>query len=159
MKKFLVIGLIAVIGLFAVMAVPGASAAPLEAGKIGPYHGTFNGTVYAADGSSAAMTLVMTHRDSAVDGTVFIGDGLSINAGMCGSTTIPASSLNASGATVPGNPNRLKASSTFDVSGIDVTVHLDSQVSGDQLSAKATIDLPFFCGGDQVLTGTLLRAE
>ena len=35
MKKFLVIGLVAIIGLFAVMAVPGASAAPAEAGQAG----------------------------------------------------------------------------------------------------------------------------
>ena len=159
MRKLLVIGLFAIIGLFAVTIVPGANAAPAEAAKFGPYHGTFNGTVYAANGSSAPMTLVMTHVGSDVDGTVFIGDGLSINAGFCGSTTIPASSVYASGNTIPGNPNRLTASTAFDVSGIDVTVNLDSQVSGDQLKAKATIDLPFLCGGDQVLTGTLLRAE
>lgn len=158
MKKFFVIGLVAIIGLFAAIAVPGASAAPLESGKIGPYEGTFNGTVYAPDGSKAPMTLVMTHRDSLVDGSIFIGDGLNINAGFCGSTTIPASTVSASGNTVTGNPSRLIAKSTFNVSGIDVTVDLDSQVSGDQLSAKAKIDLPFICGGDQALSGTLLRA-
>jgi hypothetical protein len=159
MKNLFVIGLVAIIGLFAVIAVPGANAAPVEAGKVGPYEGTFNGTVYAPNGSKAPMTLVMTHRDSLVDGTVFIGDGLNIDAGFCGSTGIPSSTVSASGKTVIGNPNRLTAASTFDVSGIDVTVNLDSQVSGDQLKANATIDLPFICGGDQVLTGTLLRAS
>ncbi len=159
MKKFLVIGLVAVIGLFAVMAVPGASAAPAEASKAGPYEGTFNGTVYAPDGSTAPMSLIMTHRGTAVDGTVFIGDGLTLDAGFCGAATIPASSVYANGNSSASNPNVLAAKSTFDVSGIDVTVNLNSRVSGDKLNAKVTIDLPWICGGDQVLTGTLYRAS
>lgn len=158
MKKLLVIGLGFIIGLFAVIAVPGASAAPVEAGKVGPYEGTFNGTVYAPNGSSAPMSLIMTHRGSAVDGTVFIGDGLSIDAGMCGSAAIPASSVYANGNTLTSNPSRLTATSSFDVSGIDVKVDLDSTVSGNQLKAEAKIDLPFLCGGDQVLTSTLFKA-
>ena len=158
MKKLLVIGLVAIIGLFAVMAVPGASAAPAEAGKAGPYEGTFNGTVYAQDGSSAPMSLIMTHRGSAVDGTVFIGDGLNIEAGMCGSAKIPASSVYANGNTSSSNPRHLNAKSTFDVSGVDVTVDLKSVVTGNKIKAEAKIDLPFFCGGDQVLTGTLYKA-
>jgi hypothetical protein len=158
MKKFLVIGLVAIIGLFAVMAVPGASAAPAEVGNSGPYEGTFNGTVYAPDGSTAPMSLIMTHRGSAVNGTVFIGDGLTIDAGFCGTAAIPASSVYANGNTSSSNPKHLAAKSTFDVSGIDVTVDLNSTVSGDKLNATAKIDLPFICGGDQVLTSTLFRA-
>jgi hypothetical protein len=104
------------------------------------------------------MSLIMTHRGSAVNGTVFIGDGLNIDAGMCGSAPIPASSVYANGATSTGNPRHLSAASTFDVSGIDVTVDLNSTVSGDKINAEAKIDLPFFCGGDQVLTSTLFRA-
>ncbi len=158
MKKFLVIGLVAIIGLFAVIAVPGASAAPAEAGQAGPYEGTFNGTVYAPNGSSAPMSLIMTHRGSNVDGTVFIGEGLTIDAGMCGSAAIPATSLYANGKTTVGNPKHLAAQSSFDVSGIKVTVDLDSLVSGNKIDAKAKIDLPFICGGDKVLNSTLFRA-
>ncbi len=158
MKKFLVIGLVAIIGLFAVMAVPGASAAPAKASNVGPYEGTFNGTVYAPDGSSAPMSLIMTHRGSAVDGTVFIGEGLTVDAGFCGAAAIPATSVNANGNTTTGNPKHLAAKSTFEVSGVDVTVDLNSIVSGDKLNATAKIDLPFICGGDQVLTSTLFRA-
>lgn len=158
MKKFIVIGLVAVIGLFAVIAVPGASAAPAEASNQGPYEGTFNGTVYAPDGSSAPMSLIMTHRGRAVDGTVFIGKGLTIDAGVCGAAPIPASTVNASGNSSSSNPNLLAASSSFEVSGIDVKVDLNSKVSGDKLNATAKIDLPWLCGGDQVLTSTLFRA-
>jgi len=158
MKKFLVIGLVAIIGLFAVMAVPGASAAPAEATNAGPYEGTFNGTVYAPNGSSAPMSLIMTHRGSAVDGTVFIGEGLSVDAGFCGAAAIPATSVYANGNTSANNPKHLAAKSTFDISGIAVTVDLNSTVSGNKLNAEAKIDLPFICGGDQVLTSTLFRA-
>jgi len=159
MKKFLVIGLVAVIGLFAVMAVPGASAAPAAASNPGPYEGTFNGTVYAPDRSSAPMSLILTHRGNVVDGTVFIGDGLNIDAGMCGSASIPATSVYANGNTSASNPKNLSARSSFDVSGVNVTVDLNSQVSGDKLNATAKIDLPWLCGGDPVLNGTLYRAS
>ena len=47
----------------------------------------------------------------------------------------------------------------IDVGGIDVKVDLNSKVSGDKLNATANIDLPWMCGGDQVLTGTLYRAS
>ena len=158
MKKYFVIGLVAIIGIFAVMAVPGASAAPAEAGTQGPYEGTFNGTVYAPDGSSAPMSLIMTHRGRVVDGTVFIGEGLTVDAGVCGAAPIPASSVQANGNSSATNPNLLSASSSFDVSGINVKVDLNSKVSGDKLNATAKIDLPWVCGGDQVLTSTLFRA-
>lgn len=158
MKKFLVLGLVAVIGLFAVIAVPGASAAPAAALSAGPYEGTFNGTVYAPNGSSAPMSLILTHRGRTVDGTVFIGEGLSIDAGMCGSAAIPASSVYANGKTSASNPKVLSTSSSFNVSGIDVTVGLNSKIQGDTLNASAKIDLPWLCGGDPVLNGTLYRA-
>jgi hypothetical protein len=158
MKKFLVFGLVAVIGLFAVIAVPGASAAPAAALSTGPYEGTFNGTVYAPNGSSAPMSLILTHRGRTVDGTVFIGEGLSIDAGMCGSAAIPASSVYANGKTSASNPKVLSTSSSFNVSGIDVTVALNSKIQGDTLNASAKIDLPWLCGGDPVLNGTLYRA-
>jgi len=158
MKKYFILVVVAVIGVFAVMAVPGASAAPAAAAVTGPYNGVFNGTVYAPNGSTAAMSLNMTHNGSAVDGTVFLGEGLSIDAGMCGSVAVPASTVYASGNSSASNPKALKASSSFDVSGIDVKVDLESYVSGDNLEAEVKIDLPWICGGDPILTGQLHRA-
>jgi hypothetical protein len=158
MKKLL-IGLFALFGLMAVTAVGNVNAAPAAAtGKIGPYEGVFHGTVYAPDGSEAAMSLDMTHRGSVVEGTVFLGDGLTIDAGFCGQAAIPASSIEATGKTSLTNPKKLSTSSVFDVSGITVKVILDSVVQGDTLTAKAKIDLPWICGGDPVLTGTLQKA-
>ena len=126
--------------------------------KAGPYEGVFHGTVYAPDGSKAPMSLDLTHRGRAVEGTVFLGDGLNIDAGLCGAGTIPASSLVAAGKTSTANPKNLSTTSAFDVNGITVNVKLDSQVQGDTLKATAKIDLPWLCGSDPVISGTLQRA-
>ena len=158
MKKFW-IGLLAVIGIVATMSVASASAAPETAvSKEGPYEGVFHGKVYAPDGSSANMSLDLTHRGNVVDGTVFLGEGLNIDAGLCGVGTIPTSSIFATGNTSASNPKNLSATSAFDVSGITVKVDLDSQVQGDTLKANAKIDLPWLCGSDPVISGTLQRA-
>lgn len=158
MKKLL-IGLFAVFGLIATMSVTSANAAPATATvKPGPYEGVFHGTVYASNGSKAPMSLDLTHRGSVVEGTVFLGEGLQVDGGLCGEAAVPSSSVVASGNTSPSNPKNLSAASTFDVSGIPVKVVLDSQVAGDVLKAQAKIDLPWLCGSDPVLTGTLHRA-
>ncbi len=155
--KRLLIGLLVVIGIIATMSV--ATAAPETAvSKQGPYEGVFHGTVYAPDGSKAAMSLELTHQGNIVEGTVFLGEGLHIDAGLCGQGTIPASSLMASGKTSTANPDLLSTTSAFDVSGITVNVNLDSEIQGDTLKAEATIDLPWLCGSDPVITGTLQRA-
>lgn len=158
MKKYLVLSVVVLIGLFAVVAVPGASAAPAEAAAKGPYEGVFHGNIYGENGSSAPMSLDLTHTGRNVDGTVFIGDGLTIDAGVCGAVDVPATAVNASGRSSANNPRALSASSSFDVSGIDVTVDLDSYVAGDHIEAEVTIDLPWICGGDPTLTGQLHRA-
>lgn len=158
MKKGFILVAAVIIAVFAVMAVPGAQAAPEAAAVSGPYDGVFNGTVYAPDGSKAAMSLNLTHEGSVVEGDVFLGEGLHIDAGVCGSVDIPASTISASGRSSATNPRALTATSTFDVSGIDVTVDLESYITGDNLDAEVTIDLPWICGGDPVLNGNLYRA-
>lgn len=157
--KKLLIGLFAVIGISAIMSVSGVSAAAeKKTGQAGPYEGVFHGIVTAPDGSKAPMSLDLTHRNNIVEGTVFLGEGLTIDAGMCGAGSIPASSIAATGKTLATNPKKLSTTSAFDVSGITVNVTLDSQVQGDQINAKAKIDLPWLCGSDPVLTGTLQKA-
>jgi hypothetical protein len=156
--KNLLLGLFVFIGLLGFTAVHTVSAAPAAAtGKIGPYEGVFQGTIYAPDGSEAPMSLDLTHRGNVVEGTVFLGNGLTIDAGMCGQAAIPASTVEATGTTSLTNPQKLSTSSVFDVSGITVKVLLDSAVQGDTLTAQAKVDLPWLCGNDPVLTGTLQR--
>lgn len=156
MKK-IILAWVAVVALFAAFAVSGVSAAPGEARSAGPYEGTFNGTIYGSNGSSAPITIVATHRGSDVDGTIFLGEGLVVDAGFCGKGALPATAQAASGETSARNPKHLEASSTFNVSGQSVTVYLESDVSGDVLSAEARIDVPWVCGRDPVLTGKLYR--
>jgi hypothetical protein len=67
----------------------------------------------------------------------------------------------ASGKTVRNDPNRLVASSKVDVGRFDITVKLESDVStdGETISAKAKLDLPWFCGRDPVLKATLYKTQ
>lgn len=160
MKK-MVIGTLFVLGILS-MATASVYAAPtaVKTNAVGPYEGTFHGTAYGDQGTSAPMTLQLTHRGDRVEGYVYLGQGLTANGRFCGSSAVPAGSLYASGRTESNNPNRLIARSTFEVQGMDITVDLDSNVSpdGNTIAAKARLDLPWFCGRDPVLTGTLHKS-
>lgn len=156
MKK-LFLGLLLVIALFAAVAAP-AFAAPDAAGPVGPYEGTFRGMVYGSNGSKAPMTLFLTHRGSEVEGQLYVGKGLHVDAGVCGSADLPSGIQTASGRTSVRNPRHLEAESDVVVSGYNITIDLESDVVGDVLTAEATIDLPWICGADPVLTSTLYKA-
>jgi hypothetical protein len=162
MKKKVVVGLL--LALSAMLAITiTASAAPGEAKskKAGPFQGTFNGTVYGDNGTSAPLSLVMTHQGNQVEGTVFLGKGLYVNGGMCGSGYIPAAAQTAAGQTSSNDPGHLAAQSYFKISGIGVKLLLDGDVSadGEQIETKAKIDLPWICGTDPVISGTLYKAQ
>ncbi len=157
MKKY-ILGLMTIVGLFAISAVGSVNAAPSESSDVGPFDGSFNGTVYGDGDSSAAFSLVMTHEGDVVSGTAFIGEGLYVDGGFCGSTYVPATVQAASGMTGE-NPNELDATTQFDIEGFPVTVTLESTVAGGVIDAEATIDLPWFCGADPVLSATLIQAN
>lgn len=156
MRKF-IIPLLVVFGILGMVLASSVGAAPAAALNAGPYEGVFHGTVYAPDGSRATMSLDLTHRGQVVEGTVYLGEGLTIDAGLCGAGAIPASAIVASGKTSSLDGRELSSVSTFDVGGIAVDVVLESTISGDDLDATATIDLPWLCGSDPVLTGKLHR--
>jgi hypothetical protein len=103
----------------------------------------------------------MTHKGEQVEGTAFLGNGLFVDAGWCGAGYLPASNEYASGHSSPSNPRHISTESTFNVEGFDVTVELDANASsnGESIEAEATIDLPWLCGRDPVLTGTLYKAS
>ena len=158
MKKFL-FGIFAVIIFVTTLSVSAVgAAAETKVVKAGPYEGVFHGMVYAPDGSQAPMSLDLTHRNNTVEGTIFLGDGLTVDAGLCGAGSIPASMVEASGTTSAVNPQKLSTTSSFEVSGITVNVVLNSLVKGDTVTAEAKIDLPWLCGSDPVITGALHRA-
>ena len=160
MKKVLV-SILVVVGAFFAITV-GANAAPNEAApkKAEPFEGTFHGRVKGDNGSSAPISLVLNQKGKKVEGTVFLGEGLYVDAGICGAATVPAVTQSAAGQTSAKNPRHLSAQSAFKVSGLNVKLKLDGDLSadGETLKAKAKIDLPWICGGDPIISGTLVQA-
>ncbi len=158
MKK-LVVGIISLVVLLTVTI--GAHAAPEVAmrGKVGPYEGSFRGTAYGDRSSSAPLALQMTHRGNQVKGSLSLGEGLYVNGGWCGAVNLPASTVDVEGQTTLRDARRLKATPTLNVGNLDITVDFESSVSanGKVVTAKAKVDLPWFCGRDPLLTATLSR--
>jgi len=159
LKKILISTFVALIAI--VTLTVGVYAAPSSSGpgEIGPYEGLFYGYVSGDKGSRAPIALRLTHRGDTVKGYVYLGDGLHVDAGICGSVNVPAGGQIASGSTLPKDASRLLTQSTFNVDRFKVSVELDSQISDDgkSISADATIDLPWICGRDPVVSGTLTR--
>ena len=154
------------IGTMAVLVIllttsAGVYAAPsgVATGKVGPYEGVFEGVAYGDRNSSAPIELDLTHRGSQVEGRVSLREGLHVSGGFCGTVDVPAVSQAVEGQTVRWNPKRLVVSPTFDLGGFDITVDFESNVSsdGEVITARAKIDLPWFCGRDPVLTSRLYR--
>lgn len=139
----------------------GAHAAPEAAakGKVGPYEGAFQGVAYGDRGSRAPLKLELTHRGSQVVGEVSLGEGLYVDGGFCGAVNLPAVSQPVEGQTTTWNPKRLEINPTFDVGGLKLAVDFESTLSasGDVLTARAKVDLPWFCGRDPALSATLYR--
>lgn len=129
--------------------------------EVGPYEGVFSGVLYGDNNSRAPIALQMTHRDGVVNGRLYLGEGLYVNAGVCGKTEIPSMVQSASGRTLPSNPNKMVVKTGFNVSGFDIGVDLTSTVSADgqTLNAGTSIDLPWICGRDPSYSGTLSRIQ
>ena len=143
------------------MAGVGVQATPAEVPSdgIGPYEGTFRGVVQADGRSSAPLWLFLTHRDDNIAGVVYLGSGLQVDAGFCGSVDVPATAQYVKAETSTRNPRQVQVAPTFDVGGFEIAVDLVSTLStdGKQITARAKIDVPWFCGRDPVFTGRLDR--
>jgi len=128
-------------------------------GAVGPYEGNFSGIAYGEKGSRAPLALELTHQGSQVEGAVSIGEGLYVDAGLCGSFDLPAIDASIEGQTLDGDPRRLEASPTFDAGAFKLTVDFESEVSasGNIIFTRASVELPWFCGKDPVLKGILQR--
>lgn len=140
---------------------PAVTASPSNLIPPGPYEGVFSGYVSSDTGSQAPIILELTHRGEDVQGVVSLGDGLYVNAGMCGGTNIPSTEQEFAVKTEPGKPDQLSTQLAFNVSGYQIGVNLESLISedGKTITSQANIDLPWICGLDPVLTGSLLRTE
>lgn len=167
MKKYLFGSLLAIAMLFSLTVGTAFAAGGMELSPppgitaAGPYEGVFFGFVYGDNNTRAPLALQMTHRDGLVEGNIYLGEGLFVDAGMCGKSEIPAIKQSANGATLPNNPNQMSIQTMVNVSGLDIAVGLTSLVSqdGDTLTADASIDLPWICGSDPSFSGTLERIQ
>lgn len=121
----------------------------------GGFNGDFSGTLTANNGSTATASLSLSQSGEAVSGRLSIGEGLSIDAGVCGAVKLPAGSQDAAGTVDPANPNRLAAAVQVPAAGMTIVATLAAEVSGDgnTVAARVDIDLPFFCGRDGVIEG------
>lgn len=166
MKK-VVIGLM--LALSAVFAVTITASAAEQTSQVsatnysatGYFEGTFEGTVYADNGSRAPIFLELTQDGRQVEGYVEIGSGLYVDGGLCGSGYIPGGAQYSEGLVSRSNARQLNAEVAFKVSGLTVSVDLVGIASADgqELDTDARIDLPWLCGRDPVLTGTLYRTQ
>jgi hypothetical protein len=138
-----------------------ATSAEAAADVVGPYEGVFRGTAYGDSASRAPLELELMHRGNQVTGTVSIGEGLYVDGGLCGAVNVPAIAQPIAGETLLKDARRLEANPVFDLGNFDLKVDFESTVSdsGDAISARVKLDLPWFCGRDPVLTATVHRDQ
>jgi len=159
MKKLISATILAlvVISLFSISAFAATKSPPTN---IGPYEGEFVGQLSGSKGSTAWLALDLTDRNHEVAGTATIGRGLMVNAGnVCGQAAIPAGAIWAAGRTTGRNPDKLFASAPVAVGGFNITVDVagDLSADGEEMDVEITIDVPWICGRDPVVSGTLFR--
>lgn len=142
---------------FALLGLSAATAAAATPEKPAPkpFTGTFEGIIYGSNNSSTAIILELEQEKNHVIGTAFIDEGLYINAGNCGGAYVPATTETAVGNVSTKNPNLLSAETNLNVSGINVTIDFIGELDEDVLDLEAKIDLPWLCGKDPLLHGTV----
>lgn len=160
MKKTLV-GTFSALALLLLLSVTAFAAPGSRGPAAGPFEGIFTGTVTGDSGSRAEITLDLTDRDNVVTGTAELGSGLVVDAGrVCGRAALPASTLTATGEKSPRRSNELTIEAPIDVGPFEVTIEVEGELSadGELLAAEAKIDVPWICGRDPVISGTLARS-
>ncbi len=136
-----------------------ATPAPIGGGSAGSFNGAFAGTLTSDNGSTAPVSLNLTQTGTTIAGDITIGDGLTIDGGNCGAQAIPAGSRSVSGQTDPSNPNHIEVSAGYEVQGFTITAELIADLSpdGNSLNGQIGLSLPFLCGRNPTITGSLAR--
>ena len=132
---------------------------PAVGGGAAAFNGRFAGTLTSDDGSTAPVSLDLTQTGSTVAGDIAIGDGLTIDGGNCGAQAIPAGTRSVSGQVDPSNPNHIEVSAGYEVQGFTITAELSADLAadGNSLNGQINLSLPFLCGRNPVITGSLAR--
>lgn len=159
MKRNLLALIITLTMAFAVAGVAGAAGSKATS----RFDGAYSGTVAGHRGSEASLTLDLAQSGRTVSGVATLGSGLKVNAGgLCGVVTVPATTFDADAIVSSRNPRRLLTASRLDVGGgITVKISVDGTLSADSdtLDVTATVDTPFLCGRDPVITGRLIASS
>ena len=150
---------LAVAPLVTLPAAPVEATLPAVGGGAAAFNGRFAGTLTSDDGSTAPVSLDLTQTGSTVAGNIAIGDGLTIDGGNCGAQAIPAGARSVSGQVDPSNPNHIKVSAGYEVQGFTITAELSADLAadGNSLNGQINLSLPFLCGRNPVITGSLAR--
>ena len=70
--------------------------------SVGPFEGTFTGTIRGDKDSAATIKIILTDRDNMVSGQITLGKGLKLDlGGFCLTEDVDLSSINISGRTSP----------------------------------------------------------
>lgn len=156
MKKMWLMFLMVVIA----SALPASAGAASEAAGKTMWDGMYAGDVYSSNGSSAPLVLELIELDDEIAAQASIGEGLSVNVGMCGGlVSLPAGSYRGSAHIENLKSNTLETQIVMEVSGFEITTALVSELSqsGEVLDAEVTVDLPWLCGRDPSFKGSLIR--
>ena len=119
--------------------------------SVGPFEGTFNGTVRGDKDSAATIKIVLSDRDNRVSGQITLGKGLKLDlGGFCLMEDIDLSSITISGQTSPDKPRYLQTSirvtespvNTPTVKSADINVTIKANLSndGNTIDAEVTFD-------------------
>ena len=119
--------------------------------SVGPFEGTFTGTIRGDKDSAATIKIVLTDRDNMVSGQITLGKGLKLDlGGFCLTEDVDLSSINISGRTSPDNPRYFQTSvkvtespiNTPTVKSADINVTIKANLSndGNTITAEVTFD-------------------
>ena len=134
---------------------------PLGVEPAGPFEGTFEGTAYGSQGTSAPLALSLTQRGTggAITGSATLGDGLYVTSARCGGAPVPGGTVQGSGQTPAEHPHQLRLQTEIEMQGFIIPVSLGGELSpdGQTLTGALSLDVPALCGPDLSFPGTLQR--
>ena len=138
---------------------------------VGPFEGTFTGTLMGDEGTSTAITASFSHRDNAITGKITLAPGLQLKFGKpCKLEPVDIREIPISAVWDASKPNHAEATTTVDEPtnqfmfvksiGIKVTIVADLGSGGKTITASVTLapqGVALVCGSKTLPTVTLTK--
>jgi hypothetical protein len=143
-----------VLGILLLAAANAQSLAPAKERASSPVSGSFQGifvgTAFSDRDSSARLTLNLTQKGNAVDGTAKLGVGLAVDTGglLCpGVVAIPSGMIDVKGTISPSNPSHLEARSNLSALDLVITALMIADLSkdGNIMNVQIKLNIPWPC--------------